>query len=56
MNKIQEIIVEPNKINTGSTFKLKVKAIRYLTYEEIAENLTYEQLAQYSYGQVEGVI
>ncbi len=25
MSKIQEIIVEPNKIVVGSTFKLKVK-------------------------------
>lgn len=25
MSKIQEIIIEPNKIQTGSTFTLKVK-------------------------------
>ena len=27
MSKIQEVIVEPNKIEVGSTFKLKVRVI-----------------------------
>ena len=34
-NKITEIITEPNKIYVGSTFKLKIKAIRYATYNEL---------------------
>lgn len=34
-NKITEILVEPNKLKVGSTFKLKIKAIRYMTCEEM---------------------
>ena len=35
MSKIIETIVEPNKIEVGSTFKLKIKAIRYMSYAEM---------------------
>lgn len=36
MSKIQEIIVEPNKIVVGSTFKLKVRVIdSYLNKQKI---------------------
>lgn len=35
--KIKEIVLEPTKIFVGSTFKIKVKAIRGLTYEEMKE-------------------
>lgn len=36
MSKIQEIIVEPNKIVVGSTFKLKVRVIdSYLNKKKI---------------------
>ncbi len=36
MSKIQEIIVEPNKIIVGSTFKLKVRVIdSYLSKQKI---------------------
>ncbi len=35
MSKIKEIIVEPSRIVCGSTFKLKIKAIKYLTYGEL---------------------
>lgn len=35
MSKIQEIIVEPIKVQVGSTFKLKIKVIKYLTYKEM---------------------
>ena len=31
MSKIQEIIIEPSKIQVGSIFKLKVKTINYLS-------------------------
>lgn len=34
-NKIKEIIVEPSKVYESSTFKLKIKAIRYMTCEEM---------------------
>ena len=37
----------------GSSFKLKVKAIRYLTYEEL-KTMTYEQIKTYTYSQVKG--
>ena len=53
-NKITEIITEPNKIYEGSTFKLKIKVIRYLTYEEL-EKMKYEEVENYTYSQIEGV-
>lgn len=37
MQKITEIIVEPTKITVGSTFKLKIKAIRYMTCKEMKQ-------------------
>lgn len=55
MSKIQEIILEPSKIYVGSTFKLKIKAIRYTTYEELkANNKTYEQLKDFEYSNLKG--
>lgn len=39
MSKIKEIILEPQKIFVGSTFKLKIKAIRYMTCEEMKNKL-----------------
>jgi len=35
MNKIIDKIVEPSHIEVGSIFKLKIKAIRYMSYEEM---------------------
>ena len=35
MNKIVEKIIEPSRIEVGSTFKLKIKAIRYMSYAEM---------------------
>lgn len=35
MNKIVQVITEPSIIHTGSNFKLKIKAIRYITYGEL---------------------
>lgn len=35
MSKILEKILEPSKIYAGSSFLLKIKAIRHLTYEEV---------------------
>ena len=34
-NKIKEIIVEPSKVYESSTFKLKIKVLRYMTCEEM---------------------
>lgn len=53
VNKITEIIVEPDKVYVGSTFKLKIKAIRYMTYAEI-ETKTYEEIEKYAYNELEG--
>ena len=54
MNKIIEFVVEPNKIFTGSTFLLKIKAIRHLSYEEVkSENYNY--FKNHTYRDVKGV-
>lgn len=53
MSKIIERIIEPNHIDVGSSFKLKVKVIEYLTYSEIKE-LTTEQLKQYTISELKG--
>lgn len=55
MNKIKEIVIEPSKIYLGSIFKLKVKAIRYLTYQELKENQkTYNNTKMYNYKVLKG--
>ena len=53
-NKIVEIQVEPSRVEVGSTFKLKVKAKRSATYQEIKDNKSYLQLKSYTYGQLKG--
>ena len=53
-NKITEILVEPSKVETGSTFKIKIKAKRSATYQEIKDYKTYLQLKSYTYGQLKG--
>lgn len=54
MSKITEIIVEPSRVEIGSTFKLKVKAIRYATYQEVKTRLTYTTIENYTYRQLKG--
>jgi hypothetical protein len=54
MERIKETIVEPSRIYVGSLFKLKIKAIRYATYEELKTKLTYATLENYTYGQLKG--
>jgi hypothetical protein len=54
MSKIKEIIVEPSKVYVGSTFKLKIKAIRYMTCKEM-KTITCKQAKQYTCKQVKGV-
>lgn len=51
--KIIETIVEPNKIEAGAKFKLKVKVIEYLTYSEI-KGLSTLLLKKYSIKQLKG--
>lgn len=52
-NKIIEKIIEPSKVIVGSTFLLKVKAIRYLTYSELKQK-TYNEIKAYTYAQLKG--
>jgi hypothetical protein len=53
MPKIQEIQIEPSRIEIGSTFKLKIRAIRYAIYEEIKIK-TVSQLKEYTVGELKG--
>lgn len=52
-NKIIEKIIEPSKVVVGSTFLLKIKAIRYLTYNEL-KTKTYNQNKAYTYAEMKG--
>lgn len=52
-NKIIEKILEPSKIYVGSNFLLKIKAIRYATYEEIKAR-TYNNIKSYTYKELKG--
>ena len=51
--KIQEIIVEPAKVKVGSTVRLKVKAINYLTYKEM-KTKKYKYFKSYKYKNLKG--
>lgn len=54
MQKIIEKILEPSRIETGSNFKLKIKAIRYATYSEIKGRFHYDVLKKYQYNFLKG--
>ena len=54
MQKIIEKIIEPSHIEVGSTFLLKIKAIRYATYQELKTRLNYTTIQQYTYSQLKG--
>ena len=54
MSKIIEKIVEPSKVNAGSFFLLKIKAIRYASYEELKNRLDYTTIQDYTYSQMKG--
>lgn len=53
MSKIIEKILEPSKIYIGSKFMLKIKAIIFLTYEELRTK-TYEQAKEFTYKDLKG--
>lgn len=53
MLKIKEIITEPSKMYAGETFKIKIKAIRYLIHEEI-KALTVSELKKFTIDQLRG--
>ena len=52
-NKITEVLVEPSTVYTGENFKLKVKAIRYVTFNEL-KTLTYNQVDDFTWGNLKG--
>lgn len=52
-NKISEIIIEPSQVYAGDTFKLKVKAIRYVTFDELKE-ITFNQVKNFTFGNLKG--
>lgn len=52
-NKITEVVIEPSQVYTGDRFKLKVRAIRGLTYNEL-KTLTYTQAMNYTFGELKG--
>lgn len=53
VNKIIEKILEPSVIYTGSSFLLKIKVIKGLTYEEL-KTLTYQEVKTFTYSQLKG--
>lgn len=53
MSKIIEKVIEPSKAYAGSTFKLKIKAIRYMTCKEMKE-ITCLEAKKYTCGEVHG--
>lgn len=52
-NKITNILIEPSRVFTNNKFKLKVKAIRYVTYDEL-KTLTYNQVRNFTWGNLKG--
>ena len=52
--KIIEKILEPSAIYTGFIFKLKIKAIRYATYQELKTKETYTSNKRFSYSDLKG--
>lgn len=54
MRKIQEVILEPDKIKINSSFRLKVKVINYLSYKEL-KSKEYKYFKEYKYKELKGV-
>ena len=54
MQKIIEKILEPSQIETGSNFKLKIRAIRYANYSEVKGRLNYTNIQNYEYKNLKG--
>ena len=53
MNKIEEIIVEPNPVYKSSTFKIKVKCRRFLFIKEL-KSYTVIELKKYKIKELRG--
>lgn len=52
-SKIKEIIIEPSRIEVGSIFKIKIKAVRGANYNEL-KGLTYQNVDAYKYSKLKG--
>ncbi len=53
MSKIIEKIIEPSRVEVGSIFNIKIKAIRYLTYAELKEQ-TVSKIKQHTVAKLKG--
>lgn len=53
MSKILEKIIEPDKIHVNSEFLLKIKAIRYATYNELKLK-KYNSVKSFAYKDLKG--
>lgn len=54
MSKIKEIIVEPQPLYVNSNFKIKIKVERGVTFEELKNRMTFEDLKEYSFNELKG--
>ena len=54
MDKIIEVITEPETIREGSPFMIKIKVVKQLIYQELKDYLTYDLVKNYSYGKLKG--
>lgn len=53
MPKIIEKILEPSEIHINNRFKLKIKVIRYLTYQEV-KTKKYIDIKKFTYENIKG--
>ena len=53
MNKITEKIIEPSQIETGTFFKIKIKAIKYINYGELKKEKV-SKIKQYTVSNLKG--
>lgn len=54
MNKIKEIIIEPQPLYVNSNFKIKIKAQRGATFQELKDKMTFNDLKEYSFNDLKG--
>ena len=53
VNKITEKILEPTQKYVDSSFLLKIKVIKYFTYEELTKR-KYNEINEHSYNNLKG--
>lgn len=54
MSKIKEIIVEPQPLYVNSNFKIKIKVQRGMTFKELKDEITFNELKEYSFNELKG--